>query len=329
MKTPLQIIILIFLSLLGAAAGAPARVEAVLQPQDPNAVRIAVVGDYGDGSQAEADVAALIDSWTPDYVVTVGDNNYPAGAAEDIDAVIGRFYSDYIAPYRGSYGDGAATNRFFPTLGNHDWDTSRGEPPVPQPYLDYFTLPDGPGQERYYDVRLGPVHLFALDSDPREPDGVSATSTQARWLQGALAASDAPWKLVVFHHAPYSSGLHGSTPYMRWPFREWGADAVLSGHDHDYERLMVDGLPYFVNGLGGDSRYWFLIPWPGTQVRYNDDAGAMLIEATPDRIAFQFITRRGELIDSYAIEAGAPATPAPEPRSWTNSFLRPSRARVE
>ncbi len=207
---------------------------------------------------------------------------------------------------------------------------------MPQPYLDYFTLPDGPGQERYYDVRLGPVDLFVLDSDPREPDGVSATSTQARWLQGALAASDAPWKLVVFHHPPYSSGLHGSSTFMRWPFKEWGADAVLSGHDHDYERLTVDGLPYFVNGLGGDSRYWFLIPWPGSQVRYNNDAGAMLLEATPDQLTFQFITRRGELIDSYTIDASGRASsalPAQPPAQIKppriNPFLRPSQSRVE
>ena len=269
-------------------------------------------------------------------MVTVGDNNYPLGAADTIDPMIGRYYGDFIAPYTGDFGAGSQANRFFPSLGNHDWETTAGDPPVPQPYLDYFTLPDGAGQERYYDVRLGPVHIFALDSDPREPDGVSANSVQARWLQGALAASDAPWKLVAFHHAPYSSGLHGSTTYMRWPFAEWGADAVLAGHDHDYERLTVDGLPYFVNGLGGGSRYWFLIPWPGSQVRYNDDSGTMLIEATPDRLTFQFINRRGELIDSYTVDSSdAAVSPIPAkppvnrkpPRP--NPFLRPSQRWVK
>ena len=325
MKTLAMIGLVLFIS----AAGPRPRDQIAPPIQDANALRIAVVGDYGDGSRAEADVAALIAGWQPDYVITVGDNNYPVGAAEDMDAVVGRYYSDYIAPYSGQFGDGAAVNRFFPTLGNHDWGTIAGDPPLPQPYLDYFTLPDGPGQERYYDVRLGPVHLFALDSDPHEPDGVSATSTQARWLQDGLAASDAPWKLVVLHHAPYSSGLHGSTNYMRWPYAEWGADAVLAGHDHDYERLTVGGLPYFVNGLGGGSRYWFVIPWPGSQVRYNRDSGAMLIDATPERITFQFINRGGELIDSYEMDAAGRLAPAMSKPPRVNPFLRPSQWRVE
>ncbi|RME63773.1 MAG: alkaline phosphatase, partial [Caldilineae bacterium] len=55
-------------------------------------VRFAVIGDYGSGSQGEADVAALVKSWNPDFVLTLGDNNYPDGAASTIDAHIGKFY---------------------------------------------------------------------------------------------------------------------------------------------------------------------------------------------------------------------------------------------
>lgn len=271
-------------------------------------VRIAVIGDYGDGSRAAADVAALVKSWRPDIVVTTGDNNYPSGAAETIDRNVGRFYSAFIAPYRGQYGPGGTVNRFFPTLGNHDWDARQGVGRPPQPYLDYFTLPPGPGEERYYDVVWGPVHLFALDSDYREPHGTTADGRQARWLRQGLARSTAPWKLVVMHEPPYSSGRHGSTARLRWPFKAWGATAVLSGHDHTYERLVVDGFPYFVNGLGGQSRYRFREPLPGSQVRYNADSGAMLIEATPQRITFRFVTRRGETIDEYRIERPAEAS---------------------
>lgn len=279
-------------------------------------VRIAVIGDYGDGSQAEADVAALVAGWNPDIVVTTGDNNYPDGAAETIDAHVGRFYHPYIAPYRGQYGVGAATNRFFPVLGNHDWNARLGPGQPPQPYIDYFTLPEGPGQERYYDVVWGPVHLFAVDSDYREPDGTEAGTTQWLWLRQRLAESTAPWKLVVTHEPPYSSGRHGSTTRLRWPFQAWGATAMLSGHDHTYERLEIDGFPYFVNGLGGASRYWFLLPAAGSQIRYNKDYGAMLIEATLQRITFRFITRDGQEIDRHVIERGVPAERTPPARRW-------------
>jgi len=84
------------------------------QPVDT--VRIAVVGDYGDDSQVEADVAAMVRRWKPDFVVTTGDNNYPSGAAGTIDNAIGRHYHEFIAPYNGAYGRGADTNRFFPRL---------------------------------------------------------------------------------------------------------------------------------------------------------------------------------------------------------------------
>ena len=90
-------------------------------------IRFAVIGDYGTGLQDEGDVAALVDNWQPDFVITTGDNNYPSGASETIDAHIGQFYHAYIYPYLGTFSPGADVNRFFPSLGNHDWDTSAAQ----------------------------------------------------------------------------------------------------------------------------------------------------------------------------------------------------------
>jgi tartrate-resistant acid phosphatase type 5 len=259
----------------------------------PVVIRFAVIGDYGGGGSPEQDVADLVAGWNPDFIVTVGDNNYPDGAAETIDQNVGQFFHSYIYDYQGQYGAGADTQRFFPTLGNHDWNTQKA-----QPYLDYFNLP---GNERYYDFTWGPVHFFALDSDSREPDGVSLSSIQAEWLQQKLAESESPWNLVILHHAPYSSGLHGSTDWMRWPFQEWGADAVLAGHDHTYERLLIDDIPYFVNGVGGGAIYYFVDVLEGSQKRFNADYGAMLVTAEAQKIQFEFYTRNGELIDNYTL----------------------------
>jgi len=255
----------------------------------------AVIGDYGSAGQAESDVANQIKSWNPDFIVTVGDNNYGTGAAGTIDANIGQYYHDYIYPYSGAYGAGAAYNRFFPILGNHDWYTTNA-----QPYLDYFSLP---GNERYYDFVRGPVHFFMLDSDPSEPDGISSLSVQAQWLQNALAVSTSPWNLVFVHHAPFSSGQHGSNPTLQWPYQAWGADAVLSGHDHTYERIVKNNLPYFVNGLGGSSLYNFGTPIADSQFRYNANYGAMLVDATDTAIHFQLINRAGIVMDSFSLGA--------------------------
>ena len=264
-------------------------------------VRFAVIGDYGSSSPSEANVANLVKSWNPDFVITTGDNNYPDGAASTIDQNIGQYYHDFIYPYTGRYGAGADTNRFFPSLGNHDWNTAGAVP-----YLNYFTLP---GNERYYDFVWGAVHFFAIDSDGREPDGNTSASTQAAWLKNDLAISTQPWRLVYMHHPPYSSGPHGSTPNLQWPYQAWGASAVLSGHDHTYERIEIGGFPYLINGLGGVSIYSFGAPVSGSMVRYNADYGAMLVEADDDRITFQFFARTGALVDTYTITKPPTNTP--------------------
>src|SRR6185369_2184585 len=92
-----------------------------------------------------------------------------------------------------------------------------------------------------------------------------------------------------------------STPTMQWPYEAWGADAVFAGHDHIYERLFHHGIPYFVNGLGGTSIYGLGSPVAGSQVRYDADYGAMALTATDSQITFQFITRTGEVIDTYTL----------------------------
>ncbi|MFO7170266.1 MAG: metallophosphoesterase [Chloroflexota bacterium] len=275
-------------------APTPTGIAAEAAPTSAQA-RFAVIGDYGQAGPAAERVAALVKSWSPDFIVTTGDNNYPVGGADTIDANVGQYYHEFMAHAGSAYGPGAPKNRFFPVLGNHDADVAGVGP-----YFDYFTLP---GNGRYYTVDWPPVRIYALNSVPWvEPDGVYPDSVQAAWLRRELEASPDTWNLVVFHHPPYSSHHAGETEWMRWPFREWGADAVISGHNHVYERVMRDGFPYMVNGLGGGARYAWGPIVEGSVVRYNADHGAMLVEATPERISFQFIVAStGEVIDTYVL----------------------------
>ena len=263
-------------------------------PSAPDSVTFAVIGDYGVDTPAKAQVVDLILSWGPDLILTTGDNNYPIGSQESIDQNIGKYFHSFIFPYLGEYGPGAPHNRFFPSLGNHDVITQAG-----QPYLDYFSLP---GNERYYDFVWGPVHFFALDNQSNEPDGVGRSSLQAQWLKAQLEASTAPWQVVYMHYPAYSSGYHGSTDWAQWPYAAWGADAVLSGHDHLYERLIVDGIPYIINGLGGAAIYNFGDILPQSVMRYNNSFGALWGSASQDQLAFRFISVSGELIDVFEIK---------------------------
>ena len=257
------------------------------------AQRFVVIGDYGASGPEEAKVAELARSLKPDFIVTTGDNNYPLGAAATIDENVGRYFHEFISPYKGNFGRGASDNAFFPSLGNHDW-YSLGA----RPYLDYFSLPNN---ERYYQVVRGNVQLFALDSDSNEPDGTTLDSAQGRWFEAHIKASTVPWRVVYFHHPPYSSGPHGSTFGMRWPFREWGASVVYSGHDHTYERFEVDGFPFIVNGVGGNELYQLVTPLPGSVVRHADVHGLVLVTVTATEFVSRFLDSRGQQLDALRL----------------------------
>ena len=210
----------------------------------------AVIGRYGAVSPRNAGVSAMVKSWDPDFIVTIGDNNYRFGEAATIDPNIGQYYSEYIGNYQGNYGPGSPTNRFFPALGNHD----AANPAGIQPYLDYFTLPgagingNSSGNERYYNFVQGDIEIFVVhNANPgHEPDGISADSVQGQWLQNALTASTAKWQFVVAHKQPWLD------PTLDWPFAAWGADAVFS-ESGGFERHMFNGIPYFGNGAGGNT----------------------------------------------------------------------------
>ena len=263
-------------------------------------LNFAVVGDFGDGSLREAAVAQRISSWRPDLVVTTGDNNYgAANAVDSYDPNVGQFYHAFIAPYTGVYGAGATTNKFFPAIGNHDWDIGGGAP-----YFAFFTLP---GNERYFEVARGPVRFIFLDSDAREPDGRTPGSVQGAWAEGRMAAAPEPFVFVVFHHPAYTSG--GREPVMLWPFKAWGVKAVFTGHVHNYERLTDMGLTYFVNGQGGHATSGFGAIHPASQLRYNAQDGAQLVTVSATKATFRYFGVDGTLVDAYAIDAAGQSVP--------------------
>jgi hypothetical protein len=257
--------------------------------------RFAAIGDYGRTNEFARGTARITTQFSPDFIITLGDNNYDSGSADTIDENVGQFYHWYIGNYQGDFGGAPKKNHFFPSIGNHDW-TPQGSI---APYKDYFTLP---GNERYYDFVEGDIHFFVLDSDPHEPDGRTSNSKQADWLKSALAGSSSLYNVVYFHHAPYSSGEHGDSSWMQWPFKDWGASVVLSGHDHQYERLIEGGLTYVVNGSGaGPSALGKL---RAGSVAHNDtDSGALLIQANDLAMTFEYQLRSGAIVDAFTIRA--------------------------
>ncbi len=223
---------LLVLALSIATAGGPAVQEVF---------RFVAFGDAGTGEPSQYSVAKAMvahhDEHPFDTALMLGDNIYPNG-----DPAL--FKEKFEKPYDDLLKRGV---RFFAALGNHD--VRRGR----QAQLNYrhFNMN---GKAYYSFVKGGGViEFFALDS-------TQITSEQISWLERALLASKAPWKIAYFHHPIYSSaGTHGSDMKLRAVleplFVKFGVAAVLSGHDHTYERTKPQkGVTYFVSGVGGKLR---------------------------------------------------------------------------
>ena len=273
-----------------------------------DSITFAVIGDYGSDSPQEDSVAKMVKSWNPDFIITTGDNNYFTGSASTINAHIGKYYCDYIynpdAPANEQC-NGKATrdkvNRFFPSPGNHD-----NYAPHLKPYLDYFTLP---GNEKDYDFSWGPVHFYSINSGI---DGkIDSNSPAATWLKKELAKNTSPFKFVYFHHPPYSGGHHGSSKNMRWPFTQWGVDAVLCGHEHFYARVKdktVANPIYFICGNSGTNEHYATNTHPLDPNRFeyitdNIHFGSIKVTATTHKVTFEYfvVEKPDHPVDIYVI----------------------------
>ncbi|MEM7105514.1 MAG: metallophosphoesterase [Bacteroidota bacterium] len=254
----------------------------------------AVIGDFGVGGSIAEAVSDLVKSWDPEFIITAGDNNYGTGDENSFRENIGNFYCDFIynpsAP-QGLVCEGQANNdelnRFFPSIGNNDYYFNR----LFQPYADYFSLP---GNEEFYDFKWGPVHFFSLNSSS-SANSQCCESEQAEWLIPKLTESDKPFRIVYFHHSPYSEATHGNFSNMQWGFPELGATTVIAGHDHVYSALYRNDypdVPYIICGSSGYQLYSCgenpLDPAEFDVFCYDDWHGAIRVETNSSRMVFQY-----------------------------------------
>lgn len=210
------------ISLEGCSPAANNAPDYSVQPQV-----IAVVGDFGSGRAAESRVSKMVAKWNPSVVVTAGDNNYTKKSYE---RMVKKYYPQPLV---------AAT-------GNHDYLVGINR-------FDSFFNKDSQSRNYVYHAASG-ADFFILDSTAGL-ESKTIRSQQESWLTQQLAISNANFKIVVLHHPPYSSSKHGSTKVYQWPYAEMGADLVISGHDHTYERIERWSGIYIVDGTGGAKLY--------------------------------------------------------------------------
>jgi hypothetical protein len=270
-------------------AGAPENPGMLIQTQ-PSTISsdpvLVGAGDIATCSGAGDDATANLLDGIAGTVFTVGDNVYPDGTATE--------FADCYAP---TWGRHKARTR--PSPGNHDYHT-----PGAAGYYGYFGAAAGDPGKGYYSYDLGAWHIIVLNSEI----SVSAGSPQEQWLRADLAAHPVDCTAAYWHKPRFSSGSHhGSSTSMR-PFwqalYDYGADVVLVGHEHNYERFAPQdpngvadpsrGIRQFVIGMGGKSHYAFGTPIANSQVRNADTYGVLKLTLHPTSYDWEFIPEAGK-----------------------------------
>jgi hypothetical protein len=192
-----------------------------------------------------------------------------------------------------------------PAPGNHEYLTDGAAG-----YFEYFGSAAGDPETGWYSFDVGEWHLIALNSTCEEVGGCGANSPQLRWLRDDLARSDARCILAYWHTPRFSSGDHGDNPQMAafWDvLEEAGAELVLSGHDHTYERFAPQtgarvanarGIRQFVVGSGGRDLYDFPVAKPNSEVRDGTTFGLMRLTLRRGGYDWLFLPAVGTFTDS-------------------------------
>jgi hypothetical protein len=277
---------------------AACREETPPPEQEVNDRVVVAAGDIADcdtrGDSATAKLVTNIEG----TVLTLGDNAYEDGSAEE--------YTRCYAPTWGRF-----EKRTKPTPGNHEYRT-----PAAQAYFDYFGKAAGDPSKGYYSYDLGNWHMVALNSNCEQIGGCSKEAPQVRWLRQDLSTNPKECTLAYFHHPLYTSGKHRpGVPKVRpiWAaLYEAGAEMILSGHDHNYQRFAPQdflgkadperGLRQFVVGTGGRELYAIDAPIENIEAYSDDTFGVLKLTLRSDGYEWEFVPVAGETFKDFGTD---------------------------
>lgn len=247
---------------------------------------------YEDHCQ-HAEVAELARSLEPDVIVIPGDVQYLDGKLSEFRRSFDPTWGQLEIPLR-------------PTPGNHEYRTGTADG-----YFDYFEMQSGWRPPPWYAFNVGYWRLIALNSNCEEGRvDCGPHSEQEEWLRANLAAEPYRCTLAYWHHPRYSSGFHGSDPRTASMWRsldQAGAEIVLTGHDHNYERFALQdengqqddgGMREFVVGTGGSALSVVRDPRaPHTQYAQNRQFGVLRLGLYGDVYTWRFVGLNGRTMD--------------------------------
>jgi hypothetical protein len=280
------------------AAATPARLPATPVPSvspsatatsTPTPAVLIAAGDisscYNDGDESTAQLVEAREG----IVAALGDTAYDTGSASE--------FAECYDPTWGRFKD-----RTRPAVGNHEYLT-----PGAAGYFSYFGEAAGEADRGYYSYDLGVWHIVVINSMCWEVGGCAADDPQARWLAADLRDHPADCTLAYWHFPRFSSGLHGSSTVVQayWNLLyEAGAEIVLAGHDHSYERFAPQdgqgradpdrGIREFVVGTGGGYLYGFPTELPNSEARHTGTYGVLVLTLYQERYEWEFVPTAGK-----------------------------------
>jgi len=238
--------------------------------------------------------AAAGDEPAEAVVFTLGDNAYAKGTAKE-----------FAECYDPTWGRHKKHTR--PAVGNHEYKTRDA-----RPYFDYFGEAAGDRDKGYYSYDLGDWHIVVLNTICVVVGGCAPGSPQYEWLVQDLKSNPSPCTLAYMHHPLFSSGKHRGETEIRplvEALYEAGAEVMLAGHEHNYERFAPQtplgdfepsrGIRQFIVGTGGRERRKIRRTAPHSEVRDRSTYGVLKLSLHPDSYDWEFLpVAGGEFRDS-------------------------------
>ena len=253
----------------------------------------AVVWAVGDGAGANNNdllVSSMIEANGLDNLLYLGDV-YETGTA-----------AEFTSHYEPSYGRFKSIT--YPTPGNHEWgnrDTG---------YFPYWNSRIGGAP--YYAVTIGGWRILSLNSE----NDYGAGGSQVAWLRSELAANPGTCNIALVHRPRFSAGSHGDQTRIDplWQELKGRATIMLSGHDHNYQRInRGEGTTHFVVGSGGRSLYTFSnFAYTGLRAYDMTNYGALRLELTPGLARHELRTAANAVLDQGTIGCEQPAGSSPD-----------------
>jgi acid phosphatase type 7 len=224
-------------------------------PATTRKIRVAVFGDCGTNDKFNRTFSVASYRWytrgnPAELMLLLGDNAYSDGLDHEYQKTFFRPFSRHLLK----------NHALFPAPGNHEYANSPArQKDLDIPYYNLFSVPQQgecggvpSGSESYYSYNWGNIHFVSLDSYGEHDGGTTrlydTLGAQVQWLKKDLAANRQQWTIVYWHHPPYTMGSHNSDEEMELiKIREntlrvlerYGADLVLTGHSHNYERSFL------------------------------------------------------------------------------------------